>query len=139
LIESDEAELRRLLWQLLGGTCRGENRARIIDGVRRRPKNLNQLATRPNLNYRAIQNHIEVLRKNSIVFPVGQHHGLVYFLNQWLDAHISLFDEICKKLNFGFEEEPKLKISLEFPVPTTPAPIYHNVVKPMLEMVGIVP
>lgn len=100
----DDPELRRLLWYLLGGTRGGENRARIIHELLNRPSNLNQLSTKLKLDYRAIQHHIEVLRKNNLVVPQGEHYGLTYFLNQWLETHIDLFDEICKKLNFKFED-----------------------------------
>ncbi|MGI0078471.1 MAG: ArsR/SmtB family transcription factor [Nitrososphaerales archaeon] len=104
---SDDPELRRLLWYLLGGTRGGENRARIIHELFVRPSNMNQLSTKLNLDYRAIQHHVEVLRKNNLVTPHGERYGLTYFLNQWLEAHIDLFDEICKKLNFKFEDGPE--------------------------------
>ncbi|MGI0084158.1 MAG: ArsR family transcriptional regulator [Nitrososphaerales archaeon] len=101
---SDDPELRRLLWYLLGGTRGGQNRARIIKELLRSPKNLNQLSINLKLHYRAIQHHMEVLRKNNLVTPQGERYGLTYHLNQWLEAHIDLFDEICRKLNFKFED-----------------------------------
>ena len=100
----DDPELRRLLWYLLGGTRCGENRARIIHELLKRPSNLNQLSTKLKLDYRAIQHHIEVLKKNNLVTSQGQHYGLTYFLNPWLEAHIDLFEEICNKLNFKSED-----------------------------------
>ncbi len=103
----DDPELRRLLWYLLGGTRGGENRARIIHELLARPSNLNQLSKKLNLDYRAIQHHVEVLRKNNLVFSQGEHYGLTYFLNQWFESHIELFREICKKLNFNFGDESK--------------------------------
>jgi predicted transcriptional regulator len=102
----DDPELRRLLWYLLGGTRGGENRARIIQELRIRPSNLNQLSTKLKLDYRAIQHHIEVLKKNNLVTTRGEHYGLTYFLNPWLEAQINLFDEICAKLNFKREDGP---------------------------------
>ncbi|HKW04215.1 MAG TPA: winged helix-turn-helix domain-containing protein [Nitrososphaerales archaeon] len=118
LFANDDPQFRRLLWEVLGATRGGENRARIIHDLRKRPKNLNQLATNLNLNYRAIQHHIEVLRKNNLVFPQGERYGLIYFLNQWLEAHYNLFEEICTKLNFKFEDliEPRGRFNMPVPL-----------------------
>jgi predicted transcriptional regulator len=102
---SDDPELRRLLWYLLGGTRGGENRARIIQELKNRPSNLNQLAKKLGLEYRSIQHHIEVLRKNSLVTSQGERYGLTYFLSPWLEAHYAFFDEIVMKLNLKLQPE----------------------------------
>lgn len=99
----EDPELRRLLWYLLGGTRGGENRARIIRELQVRPCNLNQLATRLNLEYRTIKHHIEVLRKNSLVVSKGENYGMTYFLSQYLESHIDLFNDICQKINWNLE------------------------------------
>jgi predicted transcriptional regulator len=97
----DNPELRRLLWHLLGASRGGENRARIINELRIRPSNLNQIAQKLHLEYRTIQHHIEVLRKNSLVVAQGEHYGLTYFVSPLLEANSVLFDEICGKLNIS--------------------------------------
>lgn len=102
----DDPELRRLLWYLLGGTRGGENRARIIRELLARPSNLNQLATRLNLEYRTIKHHIEVLRKNSLIVSRGESYGMTYFLSQYLEAHIELFNEICRRINLNLDANP---------------------------------
>jgi predicted transcriptional regulator len=96
----DDPELRRLLWYLLGATRGGETRARVISELRARPGNMNQLAKRLGLEYRAVQHHIEVLKKNSLVGSTGEHYGLMYFLSPWMEAHIEIFDDLCHKLRF---------------------------------------
>jgi DNA-binding transcriptional ArsR family regulator len=105
----EDPELRRLLWYLLGGTRGGENRARIIRELQIRPSNLNQLATKLNLEYRTIKHHIEVLRKNSLVVSKGESYGTTYFLSQYLESHIDLFYEICKKVNLNIEASTEEK------------------------------
>ena len=100
---ADDPELRRLLWYLLGGARGGENRARIIQELRNRPCNLNQLATRLSLEYRSVQHHMEILKKNALVTTQGDHYGLTYFLSSWLEAHLFIFDEITRKLNMKLE------------------------------------
>ncbi|MGI0091399.1 MAG: ArsR/SmtB family transcription factor [Nitrososphaerales archaeon] len=100
----ENQELRRLLWHILGGTRGGENRARIIQELHNRPSNLNQLSIRLKLEYRAIQHHVEVLRKNSLVVSGGEHYGLTYFLSPYLEANIGLFNDICDKLKLKFHQ-----------------------------------
>ncbi len=99
-VTSDDPELRRLLWFLLGGTVGGENRARIIYALRERPSNINQLAVKLALQYKAVQHHIEVLKKNSLIVSSGEHYGMTYMLTQWFEAHFEIFDEICARVGF---------------------------------------
>jgi DNA-binding transcriptional ArsR family regulator len=97
---SDDPELRRLLWHLLGGKRGGEMRAKVIRLVRERPSNINQMATELGVDYRLVQHHIEVLKRNSLVTATGERYGLTYFLHPWFDSHYDVFEEIAKKLGF---------------------------------------
>lgn len=96
----EDPELRRLLWHILGGARGGINRARIIYELSKRPSNINQLAGRLNVDFRTVQHHIEILRKNSLVISEGEHYGLTYFLSPWLESNMNLFEEICSKLGY---------------------------------------
>ena len=80
-------------------------RARLIQAMRLQPGNMNQLAKRLGVEYRTIQHHIEVLKKNSLVSATGERYGLTYFLSPWLEAHIEIFDDLCRKLRFNVGEE----------------------------------
>lgn len=102
---ADDPELRRLLWHLLGGARGGENRARIIYELKNRPANLNQLALKLKLEYRSIQHHINILRRNGLVVPHGEKYGLTYFATPWLEAHYDLFLDICSKMKFSLEAQ----------------------------------
>jgi predicted transcriptional regulator len=96
---ADDPELRRLLWHLLGGARGGENRARIIKELHDRPSNLNQLAQKLGLEYRSIQHHINILRRNSIVLSQGEKYGMTYFLTPWFETHYEIFNEISERLH----------------------------------------
>lgn len=100
----DDSELRGLLWFLLGGTRGGENRARIIQKIRGRPSNVNQLASELGLQYKAVQHHVRVLLRSSLVTASGEKYGMTYSLSGWMKGHIEIFDEICAKLGFSREE-----------------------------------
>lgn len=101
----DDPELRRLLWYLIGATRGGENRARIIHELKNRPANLNQLSKRLGLEYRSIQHHMEVLKKNSLITSEGERYGLTYFLAPWVESHYDIFEEIVNKLGLKLEQE----------------------------------
>jgi len=97
---SDDPDLRRLLLLLLGGSRGGENRARIIRRLREQPSNMNQLARRLGLQYKAIQHHIRILANKSLLVPSGERYGTVYSLTPWFEAHIDVFNQVCEKLGF---------------------------------------
>ncbi|MDA4112009.1 MAG: winged helix-turn-helix domain-containing protein [Thaumarchaeota archaeon] len=96
----DDPDLRRLLWFLLGGKRGGENRARIIQIVWRRPSNLNQLAKELDLQYKAVQHHVRVLVTSSLLVSSGEKYGTVYMLSPWFEHHMEIFVEVCGSIGF---------------------------------------
>jgi predicted transcriptional regulator len=54
---------KRLLWYLFAGSKGGNNRIKIIDLLKERPYNINQLSEALALDYKAIRHHITVLEK----------------------------------------------------------------------------
>lgn len=95
---SDNPDLRRLLWYLLGGTRGGENRATIIRALKERPRNLHQLAKDLGMQYNLVQHHVGVLKRNSLVSAVGEHYGMTYFLAPWLEGHYDVFERVAQEL-----------------------------------------
>ena len=104
---TDDPELRRLLWFLLGGSRGGPSRARIIQLLRDKPRNQNQLATDLGMQYKAVQHHMRVLERSRLVLGTGDKYGKTYSLAPWLEAHVQVFDEICKKLTFDLGNPPQ--------------------------------
>jgi DNA-binding transcriptional ArsR family regulator len=97
----EDPELRRTLWFLLGGKRGGENRARIIWSLHRRPSNMNQLATELGLQYKAVQHHMRILTGSSLVTASGVGYGTVYLLSQWFEFHFEAFEQVCERLGFS--------------------------------------
>jgi DNA-binding transcriptional ArsR family regulator len=89
---------RRLLWYLFAGSKGGDNRIKIIDLLKERPYNINQLAEALGLDYKAIQHHIMVLEKNNLVSKIGQKYGVLYFISNYLEANIESFNGIRSKI-----------------------------------------
>lgn len=89
-----DPDAKRLLWFLFAGSRGGENRIKIIDLLKDRPYNMNQLAEAMNLDYKAIQHHIGVLEKNNMVTKSGEKYGVLYFISNYLDVNINAFNEV---------------------------------------------
>ena len=90
---------KRLLWFLFAGSRGGDNRVKIIDLLKERPYNINQLSESLGLDYKAIQHHILVLQKNNIITKMGEKYGVLYFISNYLEANIEAFNEIKSKIN----------------------------------------
>ena len=90
---------KRLLWFLFAGSRGGDNRMKIIDLLKERPYNINQLSESLGLDYKAIQHHILVLQKNNIITKMGEKYGVLYFISNYLEANIEAFNEIKSKTN----------------------------------------
>jgi DNA-binding transcriptional ArsR family regulator len=89
---------KRLLWFLFAGSRGGDNRMKIIDLLKERPYNINQLSESLGLDYKAIQHHILVLQKNNIITKMGEKYGVLYFISNYLEANIEAFNEIKSKI-----------------------------------------
>ena len=89
---------KRLLWYLFAGSKGGNNRIKIVDLLKERPYNINQLSEALGLDYKAIQHHIVVLEKNNLVSKIGEKYGVVYFISNYLEVNIDAFNEVKAKI-----------------------------------------
>ena len=90
---------KRSLWNILAGTRGGITRISIIELLRDRPYNVNQLHEKLNLDYKTIQHHIRVLSGvNAITTEEKGKYGSMYFLSPTLENNIYLLDEILAKV-----------------------------------------
>ncbi len=86
-----DPDAKRLLWFLFAGSRGGDNRMKIIDLLKERPYNINQLSESLKLDYKAIQHHISVLQKNNVITKMGEKYGVLYFISNYLEANIEAF------------------------------------------------
>jgi DNA-binding transcriptional ArsR family regulator len=100
-----DPDAKRLLWFLFAGSRGGENRIRIINLLKQRPYNINQLAYTLRLDYKLVQHHIGVLEKNNMVTKTGEKYGILYSISNYLEANIEAFNII----HAGIEEKEKKK------------------------------
>ena len=89
---------KRILWYIFAGTRGGRNRMKIIELLKDRPYNINQLAEILRLDYKSIQHHILVLERNNLVNRVGERYGILYFISNYLEANIQAFNDMRAKI-----------------------------------------
>ena len=89
-----DPDARRLLWFLFAGSRGGDNRIKIIDFLKKRPYNINQLADALGVDYKLVQHHIGVLERNNMVTKAGEKYAVLYFISNYLAANIEAFNEI---------------------------------------------
>jgi len=90
---------RRLLWYLFAGSKGGENRVKIINLLQDTPLNINRMAETLNLDYKAVQHHVNVLEKNNLISRIGEKYGIMYFVSNYLQSNMDTFMEIERKIN----------------------------------------
>ena len=95
---TNDPHARRLLWFVFAGSRGGLNRLRIITALKETPQNTNQLANELSLDYKAIQHHINVLKKNNLISKEGEKYGITFFISTFLEVNMETFDEIANKL-----------------------------------------
>ena len=96
---TDASYAKNLLWMVFANSRGGHNRIRMIMTLRKSPLNAHQLAKKLDLNYRAIQHHIGVLEKNSLVSHVGEQYGTVYYLSNLIETNMTIFEELAAGLH----------------------------------------
>ena len=94
-----EKYLKRLLWYLLGGTRGGPTRAEILNTLRERPLNANQLAETLKVDYKTIQHHLRVLEENGLAAPSEKGaYGALIFLTPKMEEALPFLEEIWSKI-----------------------------------------
>lgn len=86
--------LRRLIWWLLAGSSGGQNRGRIIQMLRERPRNAHQMAKELGLDYKTVRHHLDVLMENQMLSARGEGYGRMFFLSPMLETNYPAFQEI---------------------------------------------
>ena len=88
----------KLLWYVIAGTRGGINRARIIQLLKDRPYNANQIAEELNLDYKTVRHHLRVLEENQLITTEGNGYGKVNFLSSILERNFDSFLQIWNQI-----------------------------------------
>ena len=91
--------MEAVLWQVLAGTRRGPNRARILRALEERPRNANQLSEDLGLSYKTVRHHLDVLADNDVVTSSGEEYGEVYLPSERVRATWDTAEQIITQLD----------------------------------------
>jgi len=94
-----DKQTRKLLLYLFTSTRGGFSRLRIITLLLDRPYNTHQLSQELQMDYKAIQHHMQVLEKNNLVTKIGEKYGAIFHLSNFLEINIAALDEAIDKLD----------------------------------------
>lgn len=100
-----DKETQKLLFYLFTNTRGGFTRLRIIMMLLETPMNTHQLAHGLNLDYKAIQHHMKVLKKNNIVSKIGEKYGAIYHLSNFLEVNIRSLEDAIDKLQRKLDQK----------------------------------
>jgi DNA-binding transcriptional ArsR family regulator len=92
-------DLKSLLWHIIGGTRGGETRAMIINKLKDRPYNPNQLSESLEMDYKTITYHLKKLEENGLVKSGEESYGKMYELSDKLEDEIEVFEQIWEKID----------------------------------------
>ena len=93
-----DRHVRRLLMHLFAGTAGGFTRLRIVMILLDAPRNTHQLARAMGMDYKSVQRHLQVMRKNSLVASAGDGYGAVFRVSDMLEHNIRALDEVVDRL-----------------------------------------
>ncbi len=85
--------VKKLLYWLVAGSRGGENRGRMLMLLKDRPMNAKQIADALDLDYKTVQHHLDVLKKNTLIDNIGEGYGKAYTISPEMEA---VADELPK-------------------------------------------
>ena len=86
------------LWQVLAGTRGGPNRARVLRALDERPRNANQPAEDPDLSYKTVTYHLDVLEENAVVRSTDTDYGTVYLPSERARSNWETVERIIQQV-----------------------------------------
>ena len=100
-----DKQTRKLLLYLFTSTRGGFTRLRIIILLLQHSYNTHQLSQDLQLDYKAVQHHLQVLEKNNMVTKIGRKYGAVFRLSNFLEINIRTLDEAIDKLELKMNQK----------------------------------
>lgn len=79
MISEGKEEFSKLCFWLLFATRGGKTRLMIMKKILEEPMNTHRLSMELGLNYRTVEHHLQVLKKNGLVTVVGNGYADAYF------------------------------------------------------------
>jgi len=101
------SRIKQELSYLMLGQQGGENRIKILEKLKERSYNTNQLAKELDLNYRTVEHHLKILLNHDLIESSGEGYGNVYFLTDKMEENYDLLQDMKDKLEM-VSESPRI-------------------------------
>jgi DNA-binding transcriptional ArsR family regulator len=86
-----EPAFKRIMVYLFVGMRGGQNRARIVELLKKEPCNANKISETLGLDYKTVRHHLRLLEENGvIVASAHEAYGAVYFLTVYFEKYFFL-------------------------------------------------
>jgi len=93
--------LKYLLDCLIASSRGGGTRAKIIEALKEKAQNTNQLTVLLGLSYKTISYHLEILKRYRLVISVDNAHVGCYCLSRNLENNYDLFENLLMQMYKG--------------------------------------
>ena len=94
-----EPAYKRIMMYLFVGMRGGQNRARIVELLKKEPCNANKIAETLALDYKTVRHHLKLLEENGVIVASAREaYGAVYFLTVYFEKYFHLI----RKMWVGF-------------------------------------
>lgn len=94
-----QPHFNRILWYVFVATRGGPTRIKIVDLLRERPYNINQMSAALGMDYKTIQHHIKILEDNNIIALIEKKYGTIYFPSGEFEQAMPTFEDIRQKVH----------------------------------------
>ncbi|MDP9290704.1 MAG: hypothetical protein M3P08_21250 [Thermoproteota archaeon] len=71
-----------------------QNSSRVQEIFLNKPLNRNQLTSDLKLNYKAIQHHLRIFKKNNLITRIGERYGAPFFISTFIEVRMKVYDEV---------------------------------------------
>ena len=95
--DSIDSEVKMLFWVVFAGSKGCINRTKIVLQLKDRPFNANELSVKLGLDYKAIENHLKILKEKNLITAEGNKYGKCYSISPILASNLEIFNEIISK------------------------------------------
>jgi DNA-binding transcriptional ArsR family regulator len=94
-----EPAFKRIMMYLFVGMRGGQNRARIVELLKKEPCNANKIAEILALDYKTVRHHLKLLEENGVIVASAREaYGAVYFLTVYFDKYFP----VIRRMWVGF-------------------------------------
>jgi DNA-binding transcriptional ArsR family regulator len=88
---------QQLMWWLFQSSTGGPTRVRVVQELRREPRNAQQLSIALGLDYTTVRHHLKVLLQNHLIEVMGDRYGQVYFVAPSLESRWPVLEAIIAR------------------------------------------